>query len=905
MAQLIDLGKLRFEFRGTYNSGILYESNDVVRYGGNLYVYTNVTATTGNEPTDTSYWALMVEGFNFRGEWNDSTLYNLGDVVSYGGKVFISNEDNTNESPGSPPASGSSEIWSQLVDGVQYEGEYNTGFEYQTGDIVKYGGILYIAVADSLNAIPTDTDFWEILVNGISYEGAYNSTTEYKLNDVVTYGGGSYICTAPTTGNDPTDTEYWDIFVEGIQYEGEYNSLTNYQVGDVVNYGGIVYICIDDTVGNDPSNTNYWSILIEGISYKGIYSAEIEYNKNDIVSYDGSSWIAIQNTLGNNPEDPSAFWDVLAPGTFPSFVGNEGYFLSNNGSAVVWTADLAADSLDIGEAFYVGNGAKEFALDLTTDGEPLTNPVATFRFDNDSEDSSFAQLAFQNADPTSSTDIIAYMDNGSDSAGWMGMGITGSNFDDTTYGITAPGDGYLFLETAGDPGDYTGNMVFATGANGSENKLVFAAGGFDSGLTQMEITPGENVHIEIPTPSTSPSTGALTVVGGVGIQGDMNIAGNVDIVGTISFGGSGTTVTTQNLAVSDPVIFAGSNNLSDNVDLGLVGEYAEDIVDQVTSVTNKSLTNNVATLTTSATHGYSIGDVVVVSGVDTTFNGTYVITGVPTTTTFTYAKTAGNVSSTAVSPTGVATVTHERRWAGVVRDVSDSGTIKFFQGLTDKPTTTVDFANANLTFAPVRLGNLTANNINVGNITSTSGTVSLGGTVSITSSANFTGANVTLGSGTWSGAPTFSGNITFSGTPIFSGNPSFTGTPTFTGGIRVQEMVEDIVDVAHASNIITADYNNGNIFILTNTLSANATVNLTNVPTTDGRVFTVNLLVPQGSTGYIPSVVNINGAGATLRWAAGTTPTPTSSSGKIDIFTFTIIRRSAGWTLLGSANLNF
>jgi hypothetical protein len=70
------------------------------------------------------------------------------------------------------------------------------------------------------------------------------------------------------------------------------------------------------------------------------------------------------------------------------------------------------------------------------------------------------------------------------------------------------------------------------------------------------------------------------------------------------------------------------------------------------SVSNKVLTTNVATLTTSAVHGLAIGDEVWVEGVDSTFNGKYTVTGVPTTTTFTYAKTASNVASTAVSPVG-------------------------------------------------------------------------------------------------------------------------------------------------------------------------------------------------------------------------------------------------------------
>jgi hypothetical protein len=70
------------------------------------------------------------------------------------------------------------------------------------------------------------------------------------------------------------------------------------------------------------------------------------------------------------------------------------------------------------------------------------------------------------------------------------------------------------------------------------------------------------------------------------------------------------------------------------------------------SVSNKALTSNVATLTTSAAHGLAVDDVVWVEGVDSTFNGKYTVTGVPTTTTFTYAKTASNVASTAVSPVG-------------------------------------------------------------------------------------------------------------------------------------------------------------------------------------------------------------------------------------------------------------
>jgi hypothetical protein len=69
------------------------------------------------------------------------------------------------------------------------------------------------------------------------------------------------------------------------------------------------------------------------------------------------------------------------------------------------------------------------------------------------------------------------------------------------------------------------------------------------------------------------------------------------------------------------------------------------------TVSNKALTSDIATLTTSAAHGLLAGDEIVVSGVDSTFNGTYTILSVPTTVTLTYSKTNTNVASAAASGT--------------------------------------------------------------------------------------------------------------------------------------------------------------------------------------------------------------------------------------------------------------
>jgi hypothetical protein len=566
-----------------------------------------------------------------------------------------------------------------------------------------------------------------------------------------------------------------------------------------------------------------------------------------------------------------------------------------------------------------------------------------------------------NSNTTSSTDVIAYSANGVDASGWIDMGITGEDFNQATFGITGPNDGYIFMQApetftetvtnkaltnnvatltigandfrVGMPvtvtgvdatfnGTYTitartsttfsyaktasnvtstaasgtavagktgaGNLVLATGANGTDNKIIFAAGGYDSGNEQMSITPDENVHIEIDTPSTSASTGALTVVGGVGVQGDMNVAGDVSIVGNLSFGGGSTSA--ENLSVTNPMIFAGAGNNADTQDLGLIGEYSKTVTVSTATVNNKALTSDVATLTTAAAHNFLVGDRITVAGVDATFNGTYALTAV-TSTTFSYAKTASNVTSAAVSPTGTADAVTRRKYAGVARDATDSK-IKFFQDATTTPSSTVNFSEAGVTYADVVMDDL-----EVDQITAT-GNLAVG-TDKLT-------VNASTGAVGMAGALTTTGLITANGGITSSGALTFTGGATFSGTVDVQELRENVVDVTLSSNAGTLDWTAGNIYYIATAPTGNMTLNVTNVPTDASKVMTINVFTTQGSTGYIPSTFQIGGSSQTIRWVGGSAPAPTSSAGKIDIFSFTMQRTSAGaWIVYGSSSLNF
>ena len=472
-----------------------------------------------------------------------------------------------------------------------------------------------------------------------------------------------------------------------------------------------------------------------------------------------------------------------------------------------------------------------------------------------------------------------------------------------------------------------GNLVFATGDTGTQNKIIFAAGGLASDNTQMVITPDQNIHIEIPTPSTSPTTGALTVVGGVGISGDVNIDG------TITFGGAGTTVETSNLAVTDPLVFTGNANQGDALDLGLIGEYATAVSTVTATVSNKALTSNVATITTSAAHGFAVGDIVVITGVDATFNGTHYITTVPTSTTFTFAKTNANVTSAVA--TGSAAVSLKRRFAAVARDASD-GVIKFITDITTKPTTTIDFSEAGTSYADIRVDDITADAI-----TATSATI---GDVSNTEIQYLNNVTSNIQTQLDSKLATTTAASTYA--PLAS--PSLTGTPVaptaaadtnttqiattaYVVGqgylksntasstyapLTAASLVRPVLTSAFETNSVSATSATGTVNVDLSTAAvhyytANAAANWTfnfrgNSSTTlnsllsVGQSATVAFLNTNGSTAYYPTAFQVDGVSVTPKWQGGAAPS-SGNTNSIDSYTFTIIKTaSATYTVLAS-----
>lgn len=343
MTQVLDLGKLRFNFAGDWVISTLYEINDVVKYGGNVYVYTYALKTAGSVPTNTTYWALMVEGFNFLGNYSNATAYKIGDSIAYGGKVYVCIADNTNVSPTN---TGS---WSLFADGMQYEGTYDNAVAYQKNDIVKYGNIIYIAKMDTIGNLPTDTSKWDLFVSGVSPSSVYNTGTQYYTNDLVVYGNTIYIAIANSINQNPdTATAYWQLFSNSLRARNAWAATTSYYVNDIITYGGNTYIClithISSAFATDLAAVK-WSKFNSGIRYRGNWTATTAYLKDDVI-YDGVSSTYIANndftsTSNMLTDTGSANLSLLAKGAsvtgIPTMdVSTQRKLLGNYAGTPVW-----------------------------------------------------------------------------------------------------------------------------------------------------------------------------------------------------------------------------------------------------------------------------------------------------------------------------------------------------------------------------------------------------------------------------------------------------------------------------------------------------------------------------------------------------------------------------------------
>ena len=166
---------------------------------------------------------------------------------------------------------------------------------------------------------------------------------------------------------------------------------------------------------------------------------------------------------------------------------------------------------------------------------------------------------------------------------------------------------------------------------------------------------------------------------------------------------------------------------------------------------------------------------------------------------------------------------------------------------------------------------------------------------------NSTGGNVDINSGTGALQSGYV-NIGQSSQGVNIGANSSTAI-NVTGPLTVnnQLIIEDGVSekfssLTGATGVVTHDCDNGHIFYHSS-ISADFTANFTNLGLSTNYGTTLTLILSQGATARIPSAVQIGGVAQTINWQGGSAPTGTNNG--IDAVSFTILRVSGSYVVLG------
>ena len=151
MAQ-IDLGKLKFTWKGTWSTASAYEVDDVVYYLGSAYICIADASNTTNSPEQNSTnWTRMSSGLNYRGTFTTPTGYTwyYGDIVTYQNTAYF---HSLGTSVGYTPGSTQSgNPWQVLASGTG--GAYTSAGDIEYRDNDSSNSALSIGIENSVLSV--------------------------------------------------------------------------------------------------------------------------------------------------------------------------------------------------------------------------------------------------------------------------------------------------------------------------------------------------------------------------------------------------------------------------------------------------------------------------------------------------------------------------------------------------------------------------------------------------------------------------------------------------------------------------------------------------------------------------------------------------------------------------------
>jgi hypothetical protein len=329
-------------FSGDWTADTRYDPGMLIKTGGNVYLcITAHTSSSTNFNNDAIYWEIFAVGSNFRNIWSTTTRYLVGDVVRYNGYTYQCTLEHTSGSVSDGVIAGNNdsledstaETWTVAVENYTYVGEYTSFTRYRKNDLVKYGGSILKCITEHTAATNITNLNFETYLSGFEFDNEWNDLAYYAVGDVVRHGGVVYVAAANNTDSQPGNTELseqansdWTVIAKGTNFRGEYNPGrgTQYQEGDIVRRGGALWVSLTNQFTDDsslrPLDTSNWQLQIAAQNFRGSWRADQNYNLYDLVYFRGTVYYAstphnssFENFPGDNGNGID-YWTVVLVG---------------------------------------------------------------------------------------------------------------------------------------------------------------------------------------------------------------------------------------------------------------------------------------------------------------------------------------------------------------------------------------------------------------------------------------------------------------------------------------------------------------------------------------------------------------------------------------------------------------
>ena len=300
---------------------------DVPHDAQNMYYFCNYHSGMGTSVTvnDAAKWEHQVHGNVYKNDWAISTIYHIGDIVVYGGNIWVCINYHTSTAVLASGLESDVTNWQQYSYQDEYRSNWVPDTRFKLNDIIKNNGTLYRCITHHTSAatpdlgIEADIAKWTIVYQQVNYLQTWAATTNYKIFDLVKVGASVWKCESQHIATTfQADYAHWSLYLDGLEWENAWSGATYYQIGDTVDYGGYSYRAKLSNINVKPqaADTSTWQQVSESYDHKGEYAFDSTqiYQLGDVVRHNGYLYVAISDSE-DVVEPPSVgHWQVIIPG---------------------------------------------------------------------------------------------------------------------------------------------------------------------------------------------------------------------------------------------------------------------------------------------------------------------------------------------------------------------------------------------------------------------------------------------------------------------------------------------------------------------------------------------------------------------------------------------------------------